>query len=334
MNIDLKELSGDKKNFYEYLWKDNSFSAEPILTGKTDHSYEFFNVINDVSIKMAELFDLQNKSEFYKKFKMSCSGNGDEIKKITTMHSSSLCALLFFYNVTKDNTLTINYPGLENVVFYESLFEVKNKVIRFPSNVDVVLIGYNINNEEEKVLLFLESKFSEYITGITKKGKSYEIGKGYIDSCDTKKIYCSEVLEDFGLKLDTSHHDKYYLIPDTDKYVEGIKQMVSHHVGIRNFLQSGPYNKNDEEVIQKLKALLNDKDKLKVILGEIVFDNFPEKQLQKLDEYEKDYLKISDLLNSIYNDCGVKVLDKTLRYSLFKNNGFKLDKKVAQFYRV
>ena len=334
MKFDLNELKGAKKEIYEYLWEKNNFSAKPILTGKNDRSYEFFNVLNNVSVKLADIFELSNREEFFKKFVMACSGNGDEIRKITTLHSSSLCALLFFYNVTRDNILVIDYPGLENVEFYESLFEVKNKVIRFPSNVDVVLIGENKNARNEKVLFFLESKFSEYITGITKKNKNYEIGKGYIDSCDTKKIYCSEVLAEIGIKLDTSHKDKYYLIPSSDKYIEGIKQMISHHVGVRNYLKSGPYNKNDEYVINELKELLKNKKNLTVYLGEILFDNFPDAQLHKLNEYKTDYEKMAHFLNETYSESGVKVLSEILRYSMFNNSKFKLDTKVSQFYKI
>ncbi|MCR5766753.1 MAG: hypothetical protein K6G09_12365 [Treponema sp.] len=135
--------------------------------------------------EVADFFEKSNKELFLKKFQMVCSGSGDEIKKITTLHSSSLCALLFFYNVTKTNKLIFPYSELHDIEFYDSLFEVKNQVIRSPSNIDVVLIGEN--KKGSKVIFFLESKFSEYILGINKKGDKFELGKSYVDLCDTKK---------------------------------------------------------------------------------------------------------------------------------------------------
>ncbi len=330
MDIRFEELSGDKRKIYEYLWKNTKFSAEVNISGESSHSYEFFNVVENTAQKLSEIFKISNKELFLKKFKMACSGNGDEITKITTLHSSSLCALLFFYNVTKTNKLVFPYPELKDIEFYDSLFEVKNKVIRFPSNIDVVLIGEN--KEKKKVLLFLESKFSEYILGITKKGNKYELGKGYVDSCDTKKIYCDETLTTFGLKLDKSKKDKYYLIPDSDCYVEGIKQMVSHHVGIRNLLTSGVYDKNEKEVKNNLKDILTEKPQ--VYLGEILFDNFDISQTELLNNYENDYSKIANLLNESFDNHGVKVLKKSLRYSIFNEMNFKLDDMIRDFYKI
>lgn len=330
MDIDFNKLSGDKKNIYEYLWKDTRFSSNVTISGENSYSYEFFNVVQTTALMLADIFDVSNKELFLKKFKMSCSGNGDEITKITRLHSSSLCALLFFYNVTKTNKLVFPYSELQDIEFYDSLFEVKNKVIRAPSNIDVVLIGKN--KKGQKVLFFLESKFSEYILGIKKKGNKYELGKGYVDSCDTNRIYNNEILAKFGLRLEKLIKDKYYLIPERDCYIEGIKQMISHHVGIRNLLTSGVYDKNENDVKKILKEIL--KEKPKVYLGEILFDNFDSNQISILENYEKDYSEIAKLLNTSFDNKGAKVLDETLRYSLFKSMNFKLDDKVKDFYKL
>lgn len=88
------------------------------------------------------------------KYQQAVSGSGQEKDKITTLHSSSLLALLCFSNVSKYNCLKIN--GIE---YDQVWFEVKNKVFDKPSNIDVVL-----GNSKTQDLLFLESKFTEYLS--------------------------------------------------------------------------------------------------------------------------------------------------------------------------
>ena len=86
---------------------------------------------------------------------MACGGSGQEERRITTLHSSSLCALLFFYNVTDNHPLTIKGVG----TFKESVFEFRSPVRdeEHPSCMDVVLIGED--EEHKPLVLFLESKF-------------------------------------------------------------------------------------------------------------------------------------------------------------------------------
>lgn len=64
------------------------------------------------------------------------------MRRIARLHSSSLCALLFFYNVSKKNPYSMEIEG-ENYAFTYSRFEYQNTVIegRNPSNMDVVLVG-------------------------------------------------------------------------------------------------------------------------------------------------------------------------------------------------
>ena len=141
--IDFEELKTPKKEIYESLWKNCDLDFEVAKKGITDPSYEIAfsdkTLIDFVGDKIALSFDInKNKDTFVKKFQMACSGTGDELKKITTLHSSSLCALLFFFNV--DNKKLV-IPSLSEYEFTESYFEFKNKVIGYPSNIDVVLLG-------------------------------------------------------------------------------------------------------------------------------------------------------------------------------------------------
>lgn len=342
MDINFDNLSGKKKEIYESLWGNMKFSAEVSLTGKTDYSYEFSNATKNatkaVSDKLSDIFELRDKSLFENKFAMVCSGNGGELKNMTTLHSSALCALLFFYNMTEKNKLTFATMELNDIIFYDSIFEFKNKVIGgcYPSNVDVVLIG-EYKKSGKKVLFFLESKFSEYILGITKANSKYEIGKSYFNNCYTKCIYKEDVLKKINIDLDISK-DKHHLVPREDKYIEGIKQIVSHYVGIRNLIDKKFCEKNDEDVLEKVKDVL--KSNPKILLGEIVFDNFSAQVQDKLlNSYEKDYKLIAEKLNEIDKDLNdidkrITVLKKPLRYSMFKEVDFKLDEKVSKYYSL
>ena len=152
--IDVNALKNkEKRIIYKHLWANQNFDFNIIKKGISDPSYEFEFADKDsaslVSESLANNFGIEKEKDvFIKKFEMSCSGTGGELKKITTLHSSSLCALLFFFNV--DN-MPLKMRGLENCEFTQSFFEFKNKVIRYPSNIDVVLLGKN--NEGKSNLL-------------------------------------------------------------------------------------------------------------------------------------------------------------------------------------
>lgn len=323
--IDFEELKNPKKEIYEYLWGNCDLDFEVAKKGVTDPSYEiaFSNktLIDFVGDKIALSFDInKNKDTFAKKFQMACSGTGDELKKITTLHSSSLCALLFFFNV--DNKKLV-IPSLSEYEFTESYFEFKNKVIGYPSNIDVVLLGKNINTGKN-VIFFLESKFSEYITG-TKKEK---VGKSYFKSgCYSAPIY------DFIANNNNNNFNfnKEKGFCDSEKYNEGIKQMISHYYGIRNFME-GNFFKDNEDVYKNIREYGADE----IILGEILFDNFAKDSglTKKLDDYKSDYSNLAKIINEEYKkdekkpeNIEFKVLEKSLSYS-------KLEKYISDFPKI
>ena len=309
--IDFNELKSQKKEIYESLWKNCDFDFEVAKKGVKDPSYEIAfsdkTLIDFVGDKIALSFDInKNKDTFAKKFQMACSGSGDELKKITTLHSSSLCALLFFFNVD-NKKLVIPIPSLSEYEFTEAYFEFKNKVIRSPSNIDVVLLGKNIKTGK-KVILFLESKFSEYITGTGK----IEVSKSYFKSgCYSAPIYESiEKEESFNF----NKKDGFY---NSKKYNEGIKQMISHYYGIRNFMKKPTDN---EDVYKNIREYGADE----IILGEILFDNFAKNigLTEKLNNYKDDYSKLAEIINKEYKkdekkpeNIKFKVLEKALSYS-------------------
>lgn len=312
--IDTNILKGNKKEIYEHLWGKRDLNFNVIKTGKSEPSYEFEfggkDLTTFVGESLAEVFSITDKNVFLDKFRMACSGNGEELKKITTLHSSSLCALLFFFNVSDKNPL--HFKNLEGYEFTQSFFEFKNKVIGYPSNVDVVLLGQN--KEKKNVILFLESKFSEYITGITKAGNKYNIGKSYFSEkkdCYSFPIY-KEILDSKVIEL--SKVDDTHLSSSQEKYIEGIKQIISHYYGICNFM-NGKYYEKDNENLNKLK----NHNAEEFLLGEILFDNFSKNiREQYLVPYEKDYSTLARLINKQYGKEKVpnfKVIEESFHYS-------------------
>ena len=309
--IDFEELKTPKKEIYESLWKNCDLDFEVVKKGVTDPSYEIAfsdkTLIDFVGDKIALSFDInKNKETFAKKFQMACSGTGDELKKITTLHSSSLCALLFFFNV--DNK-KLPIPSLSEYEFIESYFEFQNKVIRSPSNIDVVLLGKNIKTGK-KVILFLESKFSEYITGTGKK----EVSQSYFKSdCYSFPIY------DFIANNKIFNFNKEKGFCDSEKYNEGLKQMISHYYGIRRFMK-GEFVDDNENVYNNIREYGAEE----IILGEILFDNFAKdnKLEDKLKKYKEDYSELATIINKQYEkdetkpkNIEFKVLLESLSYS-------------------
>ena len=156
-----------------------------------------------------ERFQLPNLEVFYQKLKQSVSGDGGEMAKITALHSSSLCALLTFYNVSEAKPFCIEIDGKKRK-YTEAFFEVKNMAIspRAPSNMDVVLV-----NSDKTEYLFIECKFSEYLNRGTPS-----LPEGYLKDQNCKKFF-----EKIGFK-------------GMKDYPEGIKQLVAHYIGIGNFI--------------------------------------------------------------------------------------------------
>ncbi len=316
MKIDKENLKNEKKDLYSHLWEHTELPFEVIKKGEKDPSYEFSFGGKDlktlVGTCIARNFGIEKNPEletFLEKFIMACSGSGDEIQKITTMHSSSLCSLLFFFNVNETHPLEI-----DGCRYTESVFEFKNKVIGYPSNVDVVLLGKN--GEGKNVILFLESKFSEFITGVTKAGKNFEIGKSYFKNEPSASIYKELFDKEILTKKDENH-----VSSGEQRYIEGIKQMISHYYGVRNFIGGDYYDKENE--IQKNVIDYSKENDCKILLGTILFDNLCEKQKEVyLNPYTEDYEKLAEIINRNAVEDGksnFKMLGKPLKYSDFRN---------------
>ena len=278
--------------------------------------------------RLAELFQITDKDLFRQKFRQSIGGSGQELKRIATLHSSSLCALLFFYQVTEENPYSMVLDG-EEYVFTYSFFEYQNQVIegRNPSNMDVVLVGKNEKNGNP-VVLFLESKFSEYYERAGKKLK--DIARAYLDNKYSKPVYEREFLKDMKMRIEEEEgNPDFTLVSDEVSYLEGFKQMISHYVGVRNFCE-GKRVKKDQEI----EAAVS--DGAKILLGEIVFELPMEEGECCLASYRENYCILAKELNRQIaksgNEGQISVLNDVLSYSQFKESECVKEERIKKFY--
>lgn len=263
---------------------------------------------------------------FREKFHEAVGGSGHELHRITTLHSSSLCAFLWFWGVAKDNPIKLSLNECD-AEFYDSYFEVKNPVFRSPSNIDVVLTGKAGGRD---VVLYLESKFSEYICNAG-SGRVRDRKTGVFSNAYTKDSTVKSVLESLS---DTKQFGKYALVkketttPDDDSfnlfwndsacdaplYAEGVKQMFAHYIGIRKNKDSdNPYRK--DERLSRLSDIEHDPD-VRLYLGTVLFDFKDEKLKPYLESYSSLYECVAKKLNqeNKSNQNSLKLIEKPLLY--------------------
>lgn len=339
MNINFNEMNEEAKEIYKFMWgrEDNIPGGSCNLcrtynkrySKESKNSYSFFTGLDnkDIVVKnkkineenkrkvceyLLKIFKIDNKEIFCKKFNEVCSGSGGEAAKITTLHSSSLCGLLFFYNVNQRNiTFTLNG---KKITFDDVYFEFKNKVTDNgnPSNIDIVLIS-----NKQKAILFLESKFSEYLTpGSEEVRFAYkeEFGHDIYNEVFLNKIGMQfKKSKDGNIKREkknkkTGKKTEYFVIESIPSkpsvYAAGIKQFISHFIGVRNYIENGP------DYREKRSLPTN----YEVYLGEIVFDGF---SFERGESQYKNYKNYYNLLVNGLNTLNPKfeILEDLLVYS-------------------
>lgn len=335
-------MSKKRRELYECMWGSTEFDfpvEKTLYKGtRTPNSYTFLKTSaenEDVCREgLADLFAIADKDLFEQKFKQSIGGSGQELKRIATVHSSSLCALLFFYNVSKGNPYTMEIEG-EEYIFTDSCFEYQNMVIegRNPSNIDVVLVDTHKNTGRPAVF-FVESKFSEYFERLEKK---LAISTEYLKNKYSKPIYRNSCMNEMGLHVVEKPNDKnFWLVSDEICYVEGIKQMISHYVGVRNFCDMLKKKDKGDEDIEN--AVLGG---AKILLGEILFTKgigqMPIGNGKKaFDSYQEKYRILAEALNEQIRIDGmseqVSVLADILSYSQFQNSSCIKEERIRRFY--
>ncbi len=319
---------------YDCLWSHNSFvdkntkRIEPTSVDskrKSNNSFSFSG--NNKFDVLCDVFEIADRDLFKKKFDMACSGSGQELRRITTLHSSSLCALLFFYNITEKNPLNLAIDG-ETFNLTNSYFEYKSPVFEHPSNMDVVLVGKDEDGHD--VVLFIESKFSEYVTSVGRV--LYDQSSDYLKTT----FYERENLESYGYSVKEKSEEKYDLRSKEVCYLGGFKQMISHYIGIKNVMDGNVYSKIDKKKADKeIDKLIS--QGARVILSEILFDykigdlNL-ERDITYRTSYGRIYEKLARQINSENHNDKFHMLNKELLYSMFLENDHYVEPAIKEFY--
>ena len=158
----------------------NNYLYETYWQGKySESSCAFCDIKNskndDIKNTIKNVFRIKDSS-FDSKYYQAISGDGQEYRRISILQSSSLVALLCFYKISPNHPLKIKIEENHNCIFTHSIFEYKNPIQKDDpnhcSNIDIVLVGKECDAPKKSVILFLESKFSEYLSGGKEKGIS------------------------------------------------------------------------------------------------------------------------------------------------------------------
>ena len=314
-NSDRLDRSAQKESLYKFF-KGNAFLTSGNVQLKSNYSK---GKESPWSLAFAghcvkDVFKIDDPM-FCSKFVQAISGDGQEANKIMTLHSSSLASLLVFYSVSKDNPIYVMVDGKEEK-FTESLFEVKNEVWEGSgnfSNVDVVLRGDNC-------ILYLESKFSEYLGS-----GPVEVKK--VDYYNTIYERLSDTLKDAGVHLMTKDGKRFLEREDKAAfYNEGLKQMISHFLGVTTEITTGRLNASGK----------------KIALGEVLF-NFEDRVpicAKKYESYKTAYSILKkglegcvkkDDTNLIINDLTTYqcILGSESNHQFLRN----LPQSIREFYR-
>ena len=261
-------------------------------------------------------------------FEAATSGDGNEKSRILTLHSSSLLAFLCFNGVA-------NHPiTIDGIVYDEVMFEVKNDVIDAslgkPSNIDVLLMGDN-----RKKLLFLESKFTEYLSGgkVTLSNKYRDL---YIKlqklnlPFNIKFINVLQESDNSHKEPDIKEGIRLYTEEKTSEYLYGIKQAFSHLLGIA----TGPAKEQTKGNEDYTRSLLENADEIK--FASIVF-NCNNKKFEKYNKLYKLVFENSEVILETIKEVLPKseirltIVPKLLQYQkVFQDNN--LSDEVRNFY--
>ena len=242
------------------------------------------NVLKDifgVSSDQSEAFD--------RAFTEVVKGKGHEQHRITTLHSSSLLGLMTFFNVSEINPVFIN-----GIKYCKAFFEVESRVFDSNSSIDVMLVS-----EDEKTLLFLELKFTEFLSPSSHhwlSDKYFALYGSLRDVLTKSEITVGEVKQrnhkrrKNGTKYTTSEF-KISHVTNRKLYLGGIKQMISHLVGL---IQSPA---SDNHAI--FEEYLNGK-KPRIILATLLYDPSDIRELKMLfEDYKALYCSIFSKENDI-----------------------------------
>lgn len=269
----------------------------------------------------------ENKDAFNAAFHDVTEGVGGEITKINSVVSSALLPLLVFYKLyfpKKGYIITLKI-GDETIEFNRAFFEVRNKVVGFPSCVDVALVS-----QDGKTILFLESKLTEMFEDTT---DHKEYGSSYKPLYEKKGI--KSALKENGIIIDEDASN--LVLRSNPQYLEGIKQTISHLIG----LVKGP-----QEAADQSDYIAAYKNARRLLYSPILYDVSPilNNQDNEYTDYKNLYSKvignhrdailqeIREWSNSI-NNREIVINPIPITYQdLSKQNPVLLDERVAKYY--
>ena len=267
---------------------------------------------------LKQAFNLKNQSRFNEKYDEASTGSGRPYKDFDALRSSALCALLSFYNI-KDLVI-------DGDCYDKAYFEVQNTVIagKNPSNMDVVLVS-----KDNKTILFLECKFSEYITNAKQK-----IPNAYLEECELSNELYSILINSNNNLATIEKGEQKFIFETPDAYSQGTKQVISHLVGITSFINR---KKNYEESFAFYGENDGRRELYKTCFEKVKFQEV----LFELKGYEDElnsYLKLSEKVRKLFIDSGlinqIDFLPATTYQKLFKKQkGKNVDDIVFEYYR-
>ena len=298
---------------------------------------------NSISNLFAERFDIKDAmdlNKFHQAFRICTEGQGNELKSINNVISSALLPLLTFFRLFgKNSGYTLNLRLDDSpapVVFDRCFFEVRNSVIKLPSCVDVALYS-----SDSKVMLFLESKLSEY----NRVSNDLKIKHGYAELYNDEKF--REILNHGDIIVEG---DKLKLKSRERAYFEGLKQTISHLIG----LVQGP--SQNRKGVYYPSEYLNDYvecyNKANTIYYSTIILDPKEIGVLDLDGSYKNYLALykdtigdngKEIIECIRHWCKLKndtqkkisILKEALSYhKIFKENISLLLPTVRKFYQL
>lgn len=275
---------------------------------------------------LKSLFQIDAK-DWNEKFIEATEGVGQEGSRILTLHSSALLALLTFVNVSSENPLE-----LLGEKYVRCWFEVKNIVIegRNPSSIDVLLEAESGN------LLFLESKFTEYLEAsspnIVLAYKSlYETLLPLIPGIPIQMVFPKKFTDNgkeiigFGLKPKSERHDY------KDLYLSGIKQSISHLIGIAK----GPTSDDNSQWANNSEGKVLRYGTILYRFKSAAYDCYRNFYHQTIGQITSDMLAKCLKGQRIPFVGQIEILPNVLTYqNIFSKSGFKLPERVKEFYKL
>ena len=317
-----EKFKGEKHAFpyFSKLVEDDKFFGNEVqcdLDDDHNNALLFKNEIKDVF----EIYD----DRFDECYNAVANGEGHESSKIKSIRSSSLLGLLTFYKVHSGTEMVFSAKinGEDTCFcFKEVVFEKTNRVFHPSlglSSIDIALYG-TANGSE--CVLYLESKFTEYLekkdmkkstsrNGTTKYPISIKYKSSYEEIMSNSQ-YMEYNIEEKGIEL---------IGKDKQHYCEGIKQMISHYIGANN----------SEDLYKGLK----------VYLGTILYDFKPTGTVDQngeiLEDYKACYTELARRLNKISNEGSKLVVIETpfTYHDFFANlKNYELDDLVKRYYSL